>query len=197
MSFKNLNIIPPILQALSKEKYTTPTPIQSQSIPILLEGNDLIGIAQTGTGKTASFVLPILQRMSVEKKVSSQKGTPIALVLAPTRELAVQIGQGFSKYGQFLKFRHTVIFGGVSQEPQVRALSKGVDIIVATPGRLLDLINQGYINLRNVQFFTLDEADRMLDMGFIRDVEKIVSDLPKRRQSLFFSAMAVVIIKLQ
>jgi len=188
MSFENLNIINPLQQALSKEGYTSPTPVQMQAIPHLLKGNDLIGIAQTGTGKTAAFVLPILQRMSEEKKVSSRRGAPLVLVLAPTRELAAQIGQSFNTYGQFLKFRHTVIFGGVSQEPQVRALSMGVDILVATPGRLLDLINQRHIKLKDVEFFALDEADRMLDMGFIKDVQKIVSALPRKRQSLFFSA---------
>ncbi len=187
MSFKNLNIIEPLQQALTKEEYTTPTPIQIQAIPSLLQGNDLIGIAQTGTGKTAAFVLPILQRMSIDHKIPF-KGSPRVLVLAPTRELAAQINQSFATYGHFLRFRHTVIFGGVSQEPQVKALSRGVDILVATPGRLLDLINQGYIKLRNVEFFVLDEADRMLDMGFINDVHKIVSELPRKRQSLFFSA---------
>jgi ATP-dependent RNA helicase RhlE len=187
MSFKNLNIIDPLQRALTKEKYTTPTPIQVQAIPSLLKGNDLIGIAQTGTGKTAAFVLPILQRMSAEHKNPFQ-GAPRVLVLAPTRELAAQISQSFATYGHFLRFRHTVIFGGVSQEPQVKVLSRGVDILVATPGRLLDLINQNYIKLKNIEFFVLDEADRMLDMGFINDVYKIVSALPRKRQSLFFSA---------
>ncbi len=187
MSFKNLNIIDPLQRALTREKYTTPTPIQAQAIPHLLEGNDLIGIAQTGTGKTAAFVLPILQRMSEEPKVPYQK-SPRVLVLAPTRELAAQIGQSFATYGQFLRFRHVVVFGGVSQEPQVKALVRGVDILVATPGRLLDLMEQGHVKLKNVEYFVLDEADRMLDMGFVDDVKKIVSALPKKRQSLFFSA---------
>ena len=187
MSFENLNIIAPLQQALAKEGYTTPTPIQVQAIPYLLQGKDLMGIAQTGTGKTAAFVLPILQRMSQDFK-ESIPGTPRVLVLAPTRELAAQIDQSFGTYGQFLRFRHTAIFGGVRQGPQVRILSRGVDILVATPGRLLDLMNQGYIMLRGVEFFVLDEIDRMLDMGFIKDMRRIVSALPAKHQSLFFSA---------
>lgn len=187
MSFENLNIIDPLQRALAKEGYTTPTPIQTLSIPHLLKGKDLMGIAQTGTGKTAAFVLPILQRMSEELKVPTP-GVPRVLVLAPTRELAAQIGQSFATYGQFLRFKHTVIFGGVHQGPQVKILSRGVDILVATPGRLIDLMNQGYIKLKGVEFFVLDEIDRMLDMGFINDMRKIVSALPKKRQSLFFSA---------
>ena len=187
MSFGNLNIIDPLQRALAKEGYVTPTPIQMQAIPYLLKGKDLMGIAQTGTGKTAAFVLPILQRMSEEFKVPTP-GTPRVLVLAPTRELAAQIGQSFATYGQFLRFKHTVVFGGVGQGSQVRTLSRGVDILVATPGRLLDLMNQGYIKLKGVEFFVLDEIDRMLDMGFIKDVRKIVSELPLKRQSLFFSA---------
>jgi ATP-dependent RNA helicase RhlE len=187
MSFGNLNIIDPLQRALAKEGYITPTPIQMQAIPHLLKGKDLMGIAQTGTGKTAAFVLPILQRMSEQLKAPIP-GTPRVLVLAPTRELAAQIGQSFATYGQFLRFKHTVVFGGVSQGPQVRVLSRGIDILVATPGRLLDLMNQGYIKLQGVEFFVLDEIDRMLDMGFIRDVRKIVSMLPLKRQSLFFSA---------
>jgi ATP-dependent RNA helicase RhlE len=187
MSFQNLNIIDPLQRALAKEGYITPTPIQMQAIPHLLKGKDLMGIAQTGTGKTAAFVLPILQRMS-EKLKAPIPGTPRVLVLAPTRELAAQIGQSFATYGQFLRFKHTVVFGGVGQGPQVRVLSRGVDILIATPGRLLDLMNQGFIKLKGVEFFVLDEIDRMLDMGFIRDVRKIVSALPLKRQSLFFSA---------
>ncbi len=187
MSFENLNIIAPLQQALAKEGYTTPTPIQMQAIPYLLQGKDLMGIAQTGTGKTAAFVLPILQRMSQDFK-ESIPGTPRVLVLAPTRELAAQIDQSFGTYGQFLRFRHTAIFGGVRQGPQVRILSRGVDILVATPGRLLDLMNQGFIKLKGVEFFVLDEIDRMLDMGFINDMRRIVSALPVKRQSLFFSA---------
>lgn len=187
MSFENLNIIDPLSRALAKEGYTTPTPIQMQAIPHLLNGKDLMGIAQTGTGKTAAFVLPILQRMSEELK-APVPGVPRVLVLAPTRELAAQIGQSFATYGQFLQFTHTVIFGGVHQAHQVKALSRGVDILVATPGRLVDLMNQGYIKLRGVEFFVLDEIDRMLDMGFVKDMRKIVSALPLKHQSLFFSA---------
>ena len=187
MSFENLNIMAPLQQALAKEGYTTPTPIQMQAIPHLLQGKDLMGIAQTGTGKTAAFVLPILQRMSNDPKVPNP-GAPRVLVLAPTRELAAQIDQSFATYGRFLRFRHTAIFGGVRQGPQVRMLSQGVDILVATPGRLIDLMNQGYIILKGVEFFVLDEIDRMLDMGFINDMRKIVSALPQKRQSLFFSA---------
>ena len=187
MSFETLNIIEPLLRAIKKEGYTIPTPIQTQAMPYLLQGKDLMGIAQTGTGKTAAFVLPILQRMSQHPKVPFP-GAPRVLVLVPTRELAAQIGQSFAIYGQFLHFRHTVIFGGVGQGPQVAALHRGIDIVVATPGRLLDLMNQRHIKLTDVEFFVLDEADRMLDMGFINDVKKIVTFLPHKRQSLFFSA---------
>ena len=182
-SFKNLKLIPALEQALTKQGYTIPTPIQSKSIPGLLQGKDLIGIAQTGTGKTAAFVLPILQKMT-EKYPRTIK----TLVLAPTRELAAQIGESFSVYGEFLKFKHTVIFGGVGQGRQVQALNKGVDIVVATPGRLLDLMNQRKLTLNNVEFFVLDEADRMLDMGFIHDIKKIIAKLPQKKQTLFFSA---------
>jgi ATP-dependent RNA helicase RhlE len=182
-SFKDLNLIPALEKALEKQKYVIPTPIQAKSIPGLLENKDLIGIAQTGTGKTAAFVLPILQNMT--EKYPRQITT---LVLAPTRELAAQIGDSFSVYGEFLKFKHTVIFGGVSQGKQVATLKKGVDILIATPGRLLDLMNQNLINLKNIKFFVLDEADRMLDMGFIHDIKKVISKLPAQKQSLFFSA---------
>ncbi|MFA5259119.1 MAG: DEAD/DEAH box helicase [Candidatus Pacearchaeota archaeon] len=183
MSFKKLNLIPALEKAITKQGYTTPTPIQLKSIPDLLAGKDLIGIAQTGTGKTAAFVLPILQRM----KETYPRVTK-TLVLAPTRELAAQIGESFSSYGEFLKFKHAVIFGGVNQGPQINQISKGVDIIVATPGRLLDLMNQGKISLKDIEFFVLDEADRMLDMGFIHDIKKIILRLPEKRQSIFFSA---------
>jgi ATP-dependent RNA helicase RhlE len=183
MSFKELNLIEPLQRALTEQGYTTPTPIQQKSIPDLLQGKDLIGIAQTGTGKTAAFVLPILQNM--EEKYPRTVRT---LVLAPTRELASQIGESFAAYGKFLKFKHTVIFGGVGQGSQTNALSRGVDIVVATPGRLLDLMNQGHVNLKNIEFFVLDEADRMLDMGFIHDIRKIILKLPQKRQSFFFSA---------
>ena len=187
MSFGNLNIIDPLCRALAKEGYTAPTPIQTLAIPHLLNGKDLMGIAQTGTGKTAAFVLPILQKISEDRRLAIP-GVPRALIIAPTRELAAQIDQSFATYGQFLRFRHTVIFGGVRQGPQVKMLSQGVDILVATPGRLLDLMNQGYIMLRGVEFFVLDEIDRMLDMGFIKDMRRIVSALPQKHQSLFFSA---------
>ena len=182
-SFKDMHLIAPLEMALAKQNYTIPTPIQLKSIPSLLLGKDLIGIAQTGTGKTASFVLPILQRMTEQYPRAIK-----TLVLAPTRELAAQIGDSFSVYGEFLKFKHTVIFGGVGQGSQVQALSKGVDIVVATPGRLMDLMNQRKINLNHVEFFVLDEADRMLDMGFINGIKKIIARLPQKRQSLFFSA---------
>ena len=183
ISFQDLNLIPALQKALTKQEYTIPTPIQSKSIPGLLKGNDLIGIAQTGTGKTAAFILPILQRM-VEKYPRKIK----TLVLTPTRELAAQIGDSFFTYGEFLKFKHTVIFGGVGQGKQVQALTRGVDIVVATPGRLLDLLDQRKLTLHDIEFFVLDEADRMLDMGFIHDIKKIISRLPRERQSLFFSA---------
>lgn len=187
MQFTDLKLIDPLLRAITKEGYTEPTPIQVQSIPQLLKGKDLIGIAQTGTGKTAAFVLPILQRMN-EKHRPTSPGLPRVLVLAPTRELAAQIDDSFTAYGSFLRFRHTVVFGGVSQVPQFKSISKGVDILIATPGRLLDLMDQGIVKLSAVEFFVLDEADRMLDMGFIKDVNRIVSMLPHKRQSLFFSA---------
>ncbi len=183
MLFKDLKLIPELESAVEKQGYTTPTPIQVKSIPGLLQGKDLIGIAQTGTGKTAAFVLPILQRMKEQypRKLRT-------LVLAPTRELAAQIGESFATYGKFLKFKHTVIFGGVSQKPQVQAIFKGVDIVVATPGRLLDLINQRKISLKDIEIFVLDEADRMLDMGFINDIKKLIATLPAKKQTLFFSA---------
>lgn len=187
MSFGNLNIIDPLERALANEGYTAPTPIQALAIPHLLAGKDLMGIAQTGTGKTAAFVLPILQKITEVGK-DLAPGSPRVLVLAPTRELAAQIDDSFATYGRFLKFRHTVIFGGVGQAPQVKILSRGVDVLVATPGRLLDLMNQGFVKLKAVDFFVLDEIDRMLDMGFIRDVRKIAQALPRKRQSLFFSA---------
>jgi ATP-dependent RNA helicase RhlE len=181
MSFKLLK--PELQKALTNLGYKTPTPIQTKAIPGLLEGKDLIGIAQTGTGKTAAFTLPILNNMKEEypRKIKT-------LVLTPTRELAAQIGESFFKYGQFLKFKHFVIFGGVKQGRQVQALKKGVDILVATPGRLLDLLGQGKLSLKHVEFFVLDEADRMLDMGFIHDINKIIARLSHKRQSLFFSA---------
>jgi ATP-dependent RNA helicase RhlE len=181
--FKDLKLNPLLEKALVKQNYVVPTPIQAKAIPDLLKGKDLIGIAQTGTGKTAAFVLPILNQMKEQFPRTIK-----TLVLAPTRELAAQIGDSFKNYGEFTKFKHTVIFGGVSQGSQVQALVKGVDILIATPGRLLDLLNQRKLTLNNIEFFVLDEADRMLDMGFIHDIKKIISKLPLKRQSLFFSA---------
>ena len=183
IKFEDLKIIEPLLKAIALKGYTVPTPIQEKSIPGLLLGKDLIGIAKTGTGKTAAFVLPILQRMNEKcpKNIST-------LILVPTRELAVQIGESISAYGKFLDFKHTVILGGIQQQLQVEALKKGVNIIVATPGRLLDLLGQKKLTLKNIEYFVLDEADKMLDMGFIDDINKIIESLPKKRQSLFFSA---------
>jgi ATP-dependent RNA helicase RhlE len=187
--FEQLNLIEPILSALKNEGYTTPTPIQEQAIPIILEGKDLLGCAQTGTGKTAAFAIPVLQLLCKQKYTGQAiKGGIKALVLTPTRELAIQIEESFAAYGKNLGLKQLVIFGGVSQQSQTNALRHGVDILIATPGRLLDLINQRYINLKDVEFFILDEADRMLDMGFIHDVKKIITLLPAKKQTLFFSA---------
>jgi ATP-dependent RNA helicase RhlE len=187
MLFKEIKLIEPIQKALEKNNYVTATPIQEKSIPHILEGKDLIGIAQTGTGKTAAFSLPLLQNMyNQSKKVTFT--SPKALILAPTRELAAQIGENIAHYSTFTNFKQTVIFGGVKQDPQVRALNKGVDIIIATPGRLLDLLNQKLVDLSHIEYLILDEADRMLDMGFIHDIKKVLAKLPKQRQSLFFSA---------
>ena len=185
-NFESLGLSKKLLQAVESEGYTTPTPVQEQSIPPLLAGRDVLGVAQTGTGKTAAFALPVLQVMS--RSIPQGKRYIRALILSPTRELAAQIGERFSAYSENLNLNHKVIFGGVNQNPQVRALQKGLDILVATPGRLLDLIGQGYIDLSRVEFFVLDEADRMLDMGFIRDINKVLKLLPKRRQNLLFSA---------
>ena len=188
MSFENLNLIEPILKALKTEGYTTPTPIQEQSIPIILDRKDLLGCAQTGTGKTAAFAIPILQILE-GGKISDQGPRAIkCLILTPTRELAIQIGESFTAYGRHTGMKHTVIFGGVSQGSQVSALKSGVDILIATPGRLLDLINQKFVQLHYLKIFVLDEADRMLDMGFIHDVKKIITKIPQKRQTLFFSA---------
>ncbi len=187
MTFDNLEIIEPLLRALNHEGYSTPTPIQQQAIPVILNNHDVLGCAQTGTGKTAAFSIPILQNIyKAERK--GQRREVKALVLTPTRELAVQIDESFASYGRFTDLRHTVIYGGVGQRAQTDALRRGVDILVATPGRLLDLMNQGYVDLRRVEFFVLDEADRMLDMGFIHDIRKIVSKIPQKRQTLLFSA---------
>ena len=181
------DLIPSLRRSLAAEGYVTPTPIQEQCIPHLLKGRDLLGVAQTGTGKTAAFALPLLQRLSGNYR-KSRMGTPRALILAPTRELAAQIGESIGTYGRFLPIKHSVIFGGVKQFHQVKALNKGVDILVATPGRLLDLMQQGFIHLNEVEVFILDEGDRMLDMGFIPDIKKILSEIPAERQTLFFSA---------
>lgn len=188
MDFEELNIITPILKAIREEGYTTPTLIQEKAIPVILEGRDLLGCAQTGTGKTAAFAIPLLQTLYKDR--TNLKGARVvkALILTPTRELAIQIGESLRTYGRLTGIKHTVIFGGVSQFHQVNALRSGVDIIVATPGRLLDLMNQKHINLSSLQMLVLDEADRMLDMGFSFDVKKIISRLPDNRQTLLFSA---------
>ncbi|MCX6313187.1 MAG: DEAD/DEAH box helicase [Chitinophagaceae bacterium] len=188
MAFKKLDLIEPVLKALSAEGYTTPTPIQAQSIPLILEKRDLLGCAQTGTGKTAAFAIPILQLLYQNKKEERGPRAIKVLILTPTRELAIQIDESFAAYGKFTGLTHTVIFGGVSQLNQTNILRRGVDILVATPGRLLDLISQGFIDLRQLNIFVLDEADRMLDMGFIHDVKRIITKLPAKRQTLFFSA---------
>jgi len=188
MSFEELNIIEPILKALEKEGYETPTPIQEQAIPALLEHRDLLGCAQTGTGKTAAFAIPIIQHLFNDRKPLQGRRTIKALILTPTRELAAQIEKSFSAYGAFAGLKNTVIFGGVSQKLQVQTLNAGVDILIATPGRLLDLISQRCVDLRHVSFFVLDEADHMLDMGFIHDVKKIITTLPPKRQTMLFSA---------
>jgi ATP-dependent RNA helicase RhlE len=185
MAFKNLELIEPILKALTIEGYTTPTPIQQQAIPIVLQRRDLLGCAQTGTGKTAAFAIPVLQILHENKQ---RKFGIKVLILTPTRELAIQIDESFAAYGKFTNTTHAVIFGGVSQGNQVKALKKGVDILVATPGRLLDLMGQGFVDLRSLDIFILDEADRMLDMGFIHDVKRVITKLPEKRQTLFFSA---------
>jgi len=186
-SFNTLNLIEPVLRAIEEEGYTIPTPIQSKAIPLILNGRDLLGCAQTGTGKTAAFAVPILQMMST-KQTFEKKRKVRGLILTPTRELAIQIEESFNSYGRHLNLKNKVIFGGISQHAQVNALKSGVDIIIATPGRLLDLMGQGYISLKDIEYFVLDEADRMLDMGFIHDIKKVLAVLPKKRQSLFFSA---------
>ena len=188
MLFSELNLIAPILKALETEGYTQPTPIQEQSIPSILQKRDLLGCAQTGTGKTAAFAIPMLQLLSQPHTNTKGPKAIKALILTPTRELAIQIEESFKAYGRNLALKHLVIFGGVGQKAQTDALHRGVDILVATPGRLLDLMNQGFINLREIEIFVLDEADRMLDMGFIHDVKKVIAKLPAKRQTLFFSA---------
>jgi len=196
MEFHSLNIIEPILKSLQEEGYTTPTPVQEQAIPIVLQGTDLLGCAQTGTGKTAAFAVPILQLLRANHTNDRRKKIR-SLIVTPTRELAIQIDESFKAYGRYTGLTSTVVFGGVAQGPQTTILQRGVDILIATPGRLLDLMNQGFITLKDIEIFVLDEADRMLDMGFIHDVKKIIAALPIKRQSLFFSAtMAPEIIKL-
>ncbi|MEM1058667.1 MAG: DEAD/DEAH box helicase [Verrucomicrobiota bacterium] len=186
-TFNQLNLAEPILRALRKKNYTVPSPIQAQAIPIILEGGDLLGAAQTGTGKTAAFCLPLLHRLASSGRPAGPHHFR-ALILTPTRELAAQIGDNLALYGKHLNLRHAIVYGGVGQHPQVRALRRGLDILIATPGRLLDLHRQGHLKFDRVEIFVLDEADRMLDMGFIHDIKKVAAAIPARRQSLFFSA---------
>jgi len=186
-TFSELDLVPSLLRAVSEQGYINPTPIQSQAIPALLEGRDVLGCAQTGTGKTAAFALPVLQKLSQSAQPAGKRRIR-ALILSPTRELAAQIGECFEAYARFLDIRHLVVFGGVGQNPQVRSLNAGIDVLVATPGRMLDLCNQGFIQLDAVEFFVLDEADRMLDMGFIHDIKRVLKMLPTERQNLLFSA---------
>ena len=188
MTFKDLSIAPAILKALETKGYTKPTPIQEKAIPLLLAGRDLLGCAQTGTGKTAAFAIPILQHLYADASTKSGPRKIKALVVTPTRELAIQIDDNFTEYGQNTHLKNTVIFGGVKQGKQTEKLKRGVDILVATPGRLLDLMQQGYISLKDIDYFVLDEADQMLDMGFIHDIKRLLAKLPNKRQSLFFSA---------
>lgn len=188
MTFNDLNFSPAILKALTKENYTKPTPIQEQAIPIVLAGKDLFGCAQTGTGKTAAFALPIIQLLSGQPTKPGAQRRIRSLILTPTRELALQIEENMRAYGQFTDLRSVAIVGGVSQKVQERALRQGADVIIATPGRLIDLINQKFVDLQYVQILVLDEADRMLDMGFIHDVKRIIAKMPRKKQTLFFSA---------
>ncbi len=188
MTFQDLELIEPLQKAIKLKGYTHPTPIQEQAIPILLNKHDLLGCAQTGTGKTAAFALPILQQVFLNKQQHNKYRKIKALVLTPTRELAIQISENFTEYGKFTGLKNSVIFGGVKQGAQTQELKRGVDILIATPGRLLDLMGQGFISLKDIEYFVLDEADHMLDMGFIHDIKKIVKKLPIDRQSLFFSA---------
>ena len=186
-SFSELGLAAPLLEALAHEGYTTPTPIQAQSIPPALEGRDLLGTAQTGTGKTAAFTLPILQHLMHVPEARGPRPIRV-LILTPTRELALQIDESIAAYGRNLSLRHSVIFGGVGQQPQVNALRQGSDLVTATPGRLLDLMSQGHVDLRHLTHFVLDEADRMLDMGFIHDIKRVLKLLPTNKQSMLFSA---------
>jgi len=195
VSFNNLQLSEPILAALGKEGYTNPTPIQQQAIPFILQGRDLLGCAQTGTGKTAAFTIPILQLLHQQTNSHPRQHRIQSLILTPTRELAIQIGESIKAYGKFLPFKHLVVFGGVPQSQQVREIRGGVDILVATPGRLLDLLKQNILHLNNISYFVLDEADRMLDMGFVHDVKRIIAKLPAKKQTLFFSATMPAEIK--
>jgi ATP-dependent RNA helicase RhlE len=188
MQFNELGIIEPVLKALDDQKYTEPTLIQEKAIPLILNRNDVLGSAQTGTGKTAAFAIPILQHLYTDRRQNNSPRKINALVITPTRELAIQIGESFTAYGKYTGIRNTVIFGGVKQGLQTNALRNGIDVLVATPGRLLDLMDQGFVRLKDIKYFVLDEADRMLDMGFIHDIRKIIAKLPVKRQSLFFSA---------
>ncbi|MDN5211146.1 DEAD/DEAH box helicase [Fulvivirgaceae bacterium BMA12] len=188
MRFEDLELVPPILKALREEKYTEPTSIQEKAIPFVLNRDDVLGSAQTGTGKTAAFAIPILQHLFLDRQKHNGSHKIKALVVTPTRELAIQIAESFTTYGKFTGIKNVVIFGGVTQRPQIDALRRRPDILVATPGRLLDLMDQGFISLNDIEYFVLDEADRMLDMGFIHDIRKIIARLPEKRQSLFFSA---------
>lgn len=189
MSFNDLQLIEPVLHALQDEGYTNPTPVQQQSIPVILQQKDVLGCAQTGTGKTAAFAIPLLQLLHQQPMPAKNHRRAVSvLVLTPTRELAIQVGESFKTYGKYLPLKHVVVYGGVSQHAQVTALSKGADILVATPGRLLDLLNQRLLSLEQIKYFVLDEADRMLDMGFIHDVKRIIARLPVKRQTVFFSA---------
>jgi ATP-dependent RNA helicase RhlE len=197
MTFEQLNLIPNILRSLKDENYTSPTDIQARAIPLILDGNDVLGSAQTGTGKTAAFAIPIIQHLEQDEERARGRRKILSLIVTPTRELAIQIGESFDTYGKYTNVKTTVVFGGVSQGSQTNALRAGVDVLVATPGRLLDLMDQGYISLNDVKYFVLDEADRMLDMGFIHDIKKLLKVLPRQRQSLFFSAtMPKSILKL-
>ena len=188
MRFEDLKIITPILKALKEENYIEPTAIQAKAIPLVLNREDVLGSAQTGTGKTAAFAIPILQHLVLDQQESRRSRKIKTLVITPTRELAIQVSESFTKYGRFTDIKNTVIFGGVPQGAQISALRRGVDVLVATPGRLLDLMDQGFIHLQDIAYFVLDEADRMLDMGFIHDIKKVIAKLPSQRQSLFFSA---------
>lgn len=188
MRFEDLEIITPILKALKEEKYIEPTSIQKKAIPLILNRHDVLGSAQTGTGKTAAFAIPILQHIFQDRRQNNSSRKIKALIVTPTRELAIQIAESFTAYGKYTGIKNSVVFGGVTQGAQTNAIRAGIDVLVATPGRLLDLINQGFIHLKYIEYFVLDEADRMLDMGFIHDIRKIIALLPRKRQSLFFSA---------